>query len=351
MRKLFSITLSIILLTSLDLVAQPTAGLVAHWSFNGNANDISGHGHHGNIHNVTSVPGKLGYPNTGYLFNSANSYISIPYDSGLNMNNAISLCAIIKPTAIYTNTCQGNFILSRGLQGSSGGYLLSFFDNVYNDCSVADTNGYVFTGQAGPTILNSSLWPNATRVHTNAWYCVVLTYDGTNCKIYVDGALTLTLPGWASTIGSSTDSISIGKYLWAGASYPYNFTGIMDDVAIYNRALTDTEAMSYCNFAALGDTSHPDTTTSVGRTDPDNKIVLYPNPADDKLVIDADIILPEAVAIRINNMAGQEVVKTMAPAGKKLHKELNIKNLPAGTYVAIMKVDGENLVIKFNISR
>lgn len=351
MRKLFSITLSLILCASVGLVAQPTTGLVAHWSFNGNANDISGHGHHGNIHNVTSVPGKLGFPNTGYLFNSVNSYISIPYDSGLNMNNAISLCAIIKPTAIYTNTCQGNFILSRGMQGSSGGYLLSFFDNVYNDCSVADTNGYVFTGQAGPTILNSSLWPNATRVHTNTWYCVVLTYDGTNCKIYVDGALTLTLPGWSSTIGSSTDSISIGKYLWAGSSYPYNFTGIMDDVSIYNRALADTEAMSYCNFATLGDTSDTDTTTRIGKADAVNKIQVYPNPADDKLIIDADIYLSEAADIKINNMIGQEVMNTTVQSGRKLHKELDIKYLPEGTYIAITKVGDKSFAIKFNVTR
>lgn len=237
------------------LAAQPTAGLIGHWGFNGNANDLSGNGHHGNIHNVTSVAGKLGAPNTGYLFNSLNSYVSIPYHSDFNVNSAISICAIIKPTVINTNLCQGNFIVSRGSQGSSGGYLLSFFDNAYNDCTTADTNSFVFTGQAGPTVLNASLWTNSTKVHTNNWYCVVLTYDGTNCKIYVDGALTITLPGWSPTVGSSTDSISIGKYLWGGALFPYNFIGVMDDVAIYNRALADSEALSYCSFAALVDTS------------------------------------------------------------------------------------------------
>lgn len=257
MKKAFNpLLVFCLILLSCKAIAQPTSGLVAHWPFSGNANDISGNGHHGNINNVTPVAGQMGIPNTAYLFNTANSYITIPYTSTLNVNY-ISICAVIKPTAFYTATCQGNYILSRGYMGGNGcygAYCLAFFDNAYNSCSVADTNQYVFTGQAGSLIIGPAAWQSSIRAHTNNWYCLVMTYDGTYCKMYVNGTLACTTTGWSATVGSSTDSISIGKYLWALPGYPYNFTGVIDDIAIYNRALSVSEVADYCNSVLVPDT-------------------------------------------------------------------------------------------------
>lgn len=240
-------------LLSIEVSAQiPTSGLVAHWPFSGNANDISGNGHHGNINTATFTSGASGLSNTALLFNNVNSCVGIPYSSSFNMS-ALSMCAVFKTTAFYGGPCQGNFILSRGTQGFNGSLILDYFDNAYNSCSVSDTNYYVFAGQVGPTVLSATTMQNATRVHTNYWYCFVLTFDGTTGKLYVNGTLINSFTGW-SAMGTSTDSICIGKYPWGGSSYPYNFIGAIDDIAIYNRALTATEVGDYCNAILVPDT-------------------------------------------------------------------------------------------------
>lgn len=253
-----TLLLATLLLSSLyNVVAQPTLGLIAHWPFSGNANDISGNGHHGNLHNVTPTAGQQGIANTAYLLNGTNSFISIPYSSGLN-TNYISICAVVKPTAFYSGTCEGNYILTRGtvaISASPGSYMLGIFDNAYNSCGVLDTNYEVATGHLTATGIAPGLWQSSTRIHTNNWYCLVETFDGTYARIYVNGTLAITTTGWASTIGTSTDSIAIGKYLAGSLSgYPYNFTGVIDDVAIYNRPLTVSEVADYCNSVMVPDT-------------------------------------------------------------------------------------------------
>lgn len=233
----------------------PSSGLMAHWSFNGNANDVSGNAHHGNPYNVVSTTGRLGLPNTAYRFNSLNSFISVPNHNDWNTNN-LTICAIMKPDTFYAGLCQGNYIVSRGTVGTSGSFYLTFFDNPYNDCFVSDTNLYVLAGGGGPGFAPVTAWQNTHRVHSGVWYCVVVTFDGSFYRVYVDGTLINTVASPVSQIGSSTDSVCIGKFPWGGASHPYNFKGVLDDVALYNRALSPAEVAQYCNAAILpSDTS------------------------------------------------------------------------------------------------
>ncbi|MBW7914317.1 MAG: LamG domain-containing protein, partial [Taibaiella sp.] len=245
----FALTLTYLLLALTATSQIPTNGLVAHWPFTGNVNDAHGT-HHGNANNIVPAQGKMGMNNTAYQFNHANAFIGVPYQSDMNMS-AISMCAILKPNAFYTNTCQGNYVLIRGTIGSSGGYFHGFSDNAYNNCNAADTNLYVFSVHVGPITMPNSAMQSNTKVHTGSWYCVVMTYDSGTTKIYVDGALVNTTTGWSTTIGSSTDSICIGKFPWGGPGFPYNFNGVLDDIAIYNRALTQSEIDSYCTNAPL----------------------------------------------------------------------------------------------------
>ncbi len=266
----FAFTLTYMLLALTATSQIPTNGLVAHWPFTGNVNDAHGT-HHGNPNNIVPAQGKMGMTNTAYQFNHANAFIGVPYQSDMNVSN-ISICAIFKVDAFYTGVCQGNYLLSRGVHGSSGSYILGFFDNAYNSCQVADTNAFVFFGQAGTTILPPQTQQNATRVHTQNWYCFVFTYDGTTARYYINGSLIHSFTGFSSTMGSSTDSISIGKYLWAGTTFPYNFNGVMDDMALYNRALTQSEVDSYCTYAPL--IGNTDTTVYISQ--PLNKTAFCP---------------------------------------------------------------------------
>jgi hypothetical protein len=54
-----------------------TNGLVAYYPFNGNANDLSGNGHHATNINVALAPDRFGLPDRCYSFNGTNSHVDI----------------------------------------------------------------------------------------------------------------------------------------------------------------------------------------------------------------------------------------------------------------------------------
>ena len=89
---------------------------------------------------------------------------------------------------------------------------------------------------AGPSAAAppSSSGPTANPV--NAWTHVALTYDGTTLRLFVNGTQVAT----RATTGTiqATDNP-----LWIGGNNPYGeyFTGLIDEVRVYNRALTQTD--------------------------------------------------------------------------------------------------------------
>lgn len=83
-KNLFTIAL---LFISLAAIAQPTAGLIAHWDMNGSTNDVSGNGHNGHGNNLTPAVGKDGILGHAWYFNGTNSSITIPYASAFNVSN------------------------------------------------------------------------------------------------------------------------------------------------------------------------------------------------------------------------------------------------------------------------
>lgn len=247
MKKVFTL-LTFLVITQVN--AQPVNGLIAHWNFAGNANDASGKAHNGTSTNVTYTTGKGGGNNTAAVFNGTNSYITVPYQADMNVSN-YSICAVIKPMGYYSGPCQSNMIVSRGTEFQPGYYRLSFYDNAFDNhnCSIRDTSKNVFVTNGGA--INTSN-PNfeqrySPTIVTNNWYCVTGTYNGDSLKIYVNGVLKSKSKRVSGSVGSSTESLAIGASRHGNfGSFPYWLNGVIDDIRIYNRALSDEEVVSYC---------------------------------------------------------------------------------------------------------
>lgn len=241
------ILLFICIVLSLPSQAQLTNGLIAHWPFNGNANDVTGNGYNGSANNITYTTGAGGGANTAALFNGSNSYVDVAYKSGMNVST-FSICTRVKVNGYYGGLCQANTILWRGSQFQNGYYSLIFFDT--GSCLVADTGRNFFAGQVGG-LTNSSIgsaWAYNPPIVSQRWYCVVTTFNGTQSKIYVDGVLKSTYNVSSGSIGSSAQGLAIGANRFASSSqYPYWLNGAIDDLRLYNRALSDAEVTLYCN--------------------------------------------------------------------------------------------------------
>ncbi|MCB0699435.1 MAG: T9SS type A sorting domain-containing protein [Chitinophagales bacterium] len=248
----YYISLFAVLLICVGSSAQLTNGLIAHWPFSGNVNDISGNAYNGTAYNISYTSGKQGAANTAAVFNGTNSYVDVAYQSGLNTSK-FTICAVIKPTGYYTGTCQVNAVLRRGVQYQAGSYAMDFWDNPFdNSCNVVDTSKNVFGVYAGTVTISSSnsVWRYSPTIETQKWYCVIATYDDTTFRMYVDGVLKHSIPKIGGGTGTSTNGLAIGSYRFGTGPtlYPYWLNGVVDDIRLYNRALTPTEAMNYCGL-------------------------------------------------------------------------------------------------------
>lgn len=316
----------------------PSGGIIGHWSFTNNTNDTSTNMMHATPRHVGITTGKQGAPNTAYRFDSVASYMSVPYNALMN-SGELTICAVLKPEKHYTGNCQGNYIVARGTAGTQGSYITHFYDNAYNNCGVADTSLYVFGQSVGNVLSPDDSFKAATKVHTDQWYCVVTTYTSSHVKVYVNGAYVSGSKIAAVAMGTSTDSLVFGKYLPGGSGYPYNFKGVMDDVAIYNRVLADTEINNYCTKAPLygveltDTTDNPDTTTHLAHVAQPHTLQLYPNPGKGIFVIEGNASAPVS-DIMVMNMQGVVVYRSKATAKDgKLKMQVDLNHISAGNYI------------------
>ena len=227
--------LIVALLFATNLMAQnipnyvPTNGLVGWWPFNGNANDESGNGNHGTVNGATLTSDRFGQTNNAYSFDGKTSYISTPNISSLNGTSQLSMSAWVKVVGFNSNTnCSlgcAQYIISRANDVTNGAFQLAIVQGTYY-------NFYSNVNSFG------TYSPSPTPIPQTNWHFAVVTYNGSNVKLYVDNILVKTL-AYSTPLGNSTAEIMFGRHI--NNSYPYFVNGLIDDIAIYNRALTQEE--------------------------------------------------------------------------------------------------------------
>src|SRR5262249_21991041 len=139
-------------------------------------------------------------------------------------------------------------------------------DNYYLE-GTSDNSGSVAVG--GAIIGGSYAEAKASSVlATSTWTHLAVTYDGSNVRLYVNGNLTSTTPATGS-ITTSTNPLQIGS----DSIYGQSFNGLIDEVRVYNAALTasqiQTDMATPVSGGGGGDTTPPSapgtlTATAVG---------------------------------------------------------------------------------------
>lgn len=223
------------------------AALVGYWSFDDPANpgrDDSGNGNDGTVYGATWItPGKV---NSALSFDGVDDYVDVPSAANLRVIEGFTVATWVYPRDIssleqifVSHLAEGGWGFQLGLvrqlvpTEESSKSMLSFI--FYNGTGwVSETTGFL---QTNPSILL-----------TDRWSHVVATYSEsagvTTTKIYVEGAeTTYTGPNtFSSTIqwGAGSSYFNIGSNL-GGAFLQREFNGIIDEVRIYNRVLSDSE--------------------------------------------------------------------------------------------------------------
>ncbi len=212
----------------------PTNGLVGFWPFNGNANDVSGNGNNGLVNGATLVNDRFGQPNKAYTFDGVSNYIDVPSSSSIsNYPNGQTISFWFKITT-FPNDGKEHYIISKT---SSNGQANSYFQIFLSNYTSVNTFNYRYGVSANQSSQGSNI-PFA-QIQLNAWNNLCFTTDLTTTKTYLNGVLFMTYNQYSS-IGSNSSNLSFGKPWSSNATYSY-FNGQMDEIGVWNRALTAQE--------------------------------------------------------------------------------------------------------------
>ena len=210
----------------------PINGLNAYYSFNGNSNDESGGGNAGTVNGATLTTDRFGTTNSAYSFDGLTNYIQLasPFYNGASTLDELSYSYWINPSNITSNM----------------GVL--HYDSYWRQKhSVIGANGEVSWGGANPSTYMGITSATNTIV-PGQWQHIVLVFSSSTLSLYLNGNLlnTIATPqplmdyqqvisgnsNGTNKIGCRT-SVSLGNYSF--------FDGKIDDIGIWNRALTECE--------------------------------------------------------------------------------------------------------------
>jgi hypothetical protein len=232
--------LLVLLFCSTKAIAQVdlAKGLMAYYPFNNNAYDSSGNGNDPTMEKVSYAADRFGNPLSACSFNGKSQYIRIPDHPTLNFKGAYTLSAWVMVKGFYEGKCHGNRIIMKGYQDrDNGNYLLTFDDNFYTKGQNCSNSKVDKQHQVFYTSYASNITPDK-YVIKDKWTHLVVTYDGKNIMVYTDGEVTAKgeKEGY---IFSNDEDLFFGKL--DNPNYPYWFNGLLDEVRIYNRALSEEE--------------------------------------------------------------------------------------------------------------
>jgi len=215
-----------------------SSGLVGDYSFNGNTIDNSGFGNNAIVWGAIPIAGKAGIPNTAYHFDGTTNYMEVPDANSLDLDTAITIYVVFKAEGYYTGPCQGNTLISKWTTANGGtGYGALFTDNVVDyNCSAFDSTKDIFMGSAGNNNWNQGLYDYHEYIRSNTWYCAAFTQDADTQRIFLDGVLKS-----ANYVPNNIGVNSVPLWFAKNSNGVPSFKGIIDEIKIYNRALSKTE--------------------------------------------------------------------------------------------------------------
>ena len=215
------------------------SGIVAYWSFDNISDpghDDSGNGHDGTVNGATLVDGISG---KGLYFDGSGDYVGVPDSPELNPTDAITITVWFKADSFALGTYSWPHIVDKCGNPDSTGYFMDI-------ALVYETKpcvGFCVNVGGGQISLPTSV--GLYTLTPGTWYFSASVYDGSAITVYVGSAEQLpVVVDSASGSGNmipSSNNLNIGRDASLPSSTNRFFHGAIDEVRIYNRALTSAE--------------------------------------------------------------------------------------------------------------
>ncbi len=226
--------------------------------FTGNTIDSSGHNHDAIIiGNVTPANDRFGVANRAYHFpGSAHDFMYVHEDMftpefAIQQPDSFSVSVWMQPE---NSGYQGYIFSRRDTNWVNGTAHRSDYDLTIGQAMISSCLGVNSQG-------NINDYFSATPL---LWYHLVLTYSNSTAQLYVND--TLRDDNTSALIDSVGTGLVIGQY----------FKGEIDDINFYNRVLSASDVHSLFRMG---------TATGVGETTMENALLVFPNPATDRVTV------------------------------------------------------------------
>ena len=235
-------TLQLSILTMFLIISNALAavnlkdGLIAHYPFDGNANDVSGNNLHGWVaYGVTPTEDRFGLPNRAYSFDGLRGYITVnDHEKILNFNATTQSYSV--SCWVYLRERYGTILIDRGSnQNSPSSFTLvdHFSGNRFYVGAWSSANVGVFS---------------ETVPKLGEWYHLVMVANTVEIRLFLNGVeehdptiypeIKEHFPADFGSTRTEETVRNIGRSMPGNSSY---FNGKIDDIRIYNRALTEDE--------------------------------------------------------------------------------------------------------------
>ena len=206
---------------STGVMCSDSGGLMAHYPFEGNANDESGNGNDGTLNGDPQfVEGQEGQ---AISLDGDGDFVQTDPSSSLKVDEKLTFAAWVfvdlDSMARKTLAVQGTNVDTDG----------NWEIRVRDDGSFTLGNNNVDGGARSDG-----------GIPVRQWHHVAITFSGGTTKFYIDGALDSEKDFGASSFNTTSDGIKIGDREYTGDEAD-DFKGEMDEVRLYDRALTEEE--------------------------------------------------------------------------------------------------------------
>jgi hypothetical protein len=209
-----------------------TTGLAAYYPFTGNAYDSSGNGNIGVVNGASLTSDRFGNSNSAYYFNGSSNFISVT-NKTLTLTGNFTVSCWVKINNL-TPSYFDEAIFSQWDDRKATKFLIGY----RNDNTQSGFSFYKY-GANGVGYNNyQTNWSSNT-----AWNQIVATYElGFVSKIYINGTMVYTTSSVPATLSNPSSTVTPIEIGHAHGQYgDLWFNGLIDDIRVHNRILSDSE--------------------------------------------------------------------------------------------------------------
>ena len=299
----------------------PTNGLVGWWPFNGNANDESGNGNNGTVNGATLTTDRFGAVDKAYDFDGVDDFIQILDTPSLRLQQATINCWVK-----YSSMNKMQLFVKQNINNA--------WDSNYG-IEINDYNQILGPGPRihGMYVVGCGLqtaWTTFTPgndLSGTVWHQLTAVFDVGIMKIYIDGILMGSLNTPISSMNACAGSDLLLGRGWQ--NFPLWYSGRIDDLAIWNLALTQQEITALYN-STLG------LPVSIN----ENSVKLYPNPTNGTITLE---VSSELVGKRysIRDFSGRIILNGKITSTQE---QIDLQGVARGVYY--LSIENGSSVIK-----